>query len=455
MKNILIKNFVYLFLFLSVILFLYVVYRAEFVWEGNKFNYYKKYYLISVSSFIFFLLLLFVNDNIKSKSLLVITSLIFSLYLLEISLHLHSFISIKIDQRNKMKQLEKNIKLYELKYNKKYDLRKGHEVLRDELEKNKNTVTNQIPADYLSDNKLDIFPLMSHPNKRTIIGNENGYTAIILSDRYGFNNPDQEWDKKKIKYMLIGDSFTYGYAVNRPYDIGSNLRKKIKDEEGVLNLGFAGNGPLIELGILKEFLPLINTENVVWIYFEGNDLNDLINEKKNEILNNYVDIKNYSQNIPNKKNIIENLLEKKIVEKKNYKKKVERSKLISFLILAKTRKISLEKVFEDKVDDGTLDYFEKILLTAKNFAEEKNSNFFFVYLTDPIRYIDNLTSEKLYNYNKVMKILKKLDIKTIELDKKLFKKISDPLDLLPFRQYNHFNELGYEMIANTIANNIK
>ena len=58
-------------------------------------------------------------------------------------------------------------------------------------------------------------------------------------------------------------------------------------------------------------MPLINTENVVWIYFEGNDLNDLINEKKNEILNNYVDIKNYSQNIPNKKNIIENLLEKK------------------------------------------------------------------------------------------------------------------------------------------------
>ena len=111
MKNILIKNFVYLFLFLSVILFLYVVYRAEFVWEGNKFNYYKKYYLISVSSFIFFLLLLFVNDNIKSKSFLVITSLIFSLYLLEISLHLHSFISIKIDQRNKMKQLEKNIRV--------------------------------------------------------------------------------------------------------------------------------------------------------------------------------------------------------------------------------------------------------------------------------------------------------------------------------------------------------
>ena len=204
-----------------------------------------------------------------------------------------------------------------------------------------------------------------------------------------------------------------------------------------------------------EFLPLINTENVVWIYFEGNDLNDLINEKKNEILNNYVDIKNYSQNIPNKKNIIENLLEKKIEEEKNYKKKVERSKLISFLILTKTRKISLEKTFKNKVDDSSLDYFEKILLSAKNYAEEKNSNFYFVYLTDPIRYIDNLTSEKLYNYNKVMKVLKKLNIKTIELDKQLFKKISDPLDLLPFRQYNHFNELGYEMIANIIANNIK
>ena len=64
----------------------------------------------------------------------------------------------------------------------------------------------------------------------TIYCNENGYFSNYFSDRYGFNNPDNEWDKKQIDYVLVGDSFTHGACVNRPYDIASNLRRLSKKQ---------------------------------------------------------------------------------------------------------------------------------------------------------------------------------------------------------------------------------
>ena len=65
-------------------------------------------------------------------------------------------------------------------------------------------------------------------NSETIHCNENGYYSIYQSDRYGFNNPDNEWDKKEIEYLLVGDSFTHGDCVNRPNDIQFCFKKFIK-----------------------------------------------------------------------------------------------------------------------------------------------------------------------------------------------------------------------------------
>jgi hypothetical protein len=61
-----------------------------------------------------------------------------------------------------------------------------------------------------------------------------------------------EWDKKEIEYLLVGDSFTHGACVNRPNDISSVLRNL--SNKSVLNLGMSGNGPLIEYATLREYL---------------------------------------------------------------------------------------------------------------------------------------------------------------------------------------------------------
>ena len=39
---------------------------------------------------------------------------------------------------------------------------------------------------------------------KTIMCNENGYYSIYDSDRFGFNNPDDQWDQD-LDFLLIGD----------------------------------------------------------------------------------------------------------------------------------------------------------------------------------------------------------------------------------------------------------
>ena len=97
--------------------------------------------------------------------------------------------------------------------------------------------------------------------------------------------------------LLVGDSMTHGACVNRPYDIASNLRLLKKNENGVLNLAYLGNGPLIEYAVLREYLKNKNVKNILWMYFEGNDLLNLQGELSFPILLKYLENKSFHQNL--------------------------------------------------------------------------------------------------------------------------------------------------------------
>ena len=71
-------------------------------------------------------------------------------------------------------------------------------------------INNKDEYDNIDLKKLENFlPLSGFSNSKIIHCNENGYYSIYDSDRYGFNNPDVEWNKKKIKYLLVSDSFAH------------------------------------------------------------------------------------------------------------------------------------------------------------------------------------------------------------------------------------------------------
>ena len=277
--NIIRKLFSPFCLAVSLLVLIYTFYKSEIIYGGENFNYYISYYIFSSVLIIFSIITFFLKKIAKDYLIIFSVSFFISLYLFETYLY-------------KKQQLENREIIYHKKTGEIFDTRTKLGVYED-LNKIGEYVVDIGTFYYLiHQNKSDIFPLSGISNFKTIHCNENGYFTIYESDRYGFNNPDYEWDKKEIEYLLTGDSFVHGNCVNRPHEIASVLRSL--SNKGVLNLGYEhARGPLSEYASLREYLGP-NVKKVIW-FFYGNDLDDLNLELKNVILNNYLEDINFSQ----------------------------------------------------------------------------------------------------------------------------------------------------------------
>ena len=336
------------------------------------------------------------------------------------------------------------------------DNRKLSEIYND-LNKNEEIYKTTITPKYFLNNSLEkeIFPFAGISNSKTIHCNENGYWNIYESDRYGFNNPNQYWDKENLDYLIIGDSFGHSMCVYNKESIAGRLRENNKN---VLNLSYTGIGPLIEFGIYKEYGENFKIRNLIWLYFEKNDLNDLRREVKNKILKNYLN-NEYKQKLIYKQNQIDNSLNKFLDEKikpriNSYKKYPIWLKIIK---LTKLRKEIKNLVFDknkiqEEIDSGTFEDFRKIMTLVKKSTDQKNINFYFVYIPayERIKIKNGLNDNELYYYNKVISIISELNIKIIDLRNEIFLKENDLKSFYPFRAKGHFNSKGYMKISDLI-----
>lgn len=443
-------NFVKKYFSLSILIFsflllVYIFYKSEIHWRGIKRDYYLPYYIIVSTLILFSIFTFFINLKIKEYLIISIISSIVSIYLLE------GYLTFKIyspkKQLLKERILQRN--LYEKQTGMKWDRRTRFEVYEDLKMINSEIVVGITPSHHIyKKQSQSILPLSGISNSETITCNENGYYSIIQSDRYGFNNPDVEWDKKEIEYLLVGDSFTYGECVNRPNDIASVLR--VLSNKSVLNLGQSDNGPLLEYATLREYLDK-NVKNVLWIYYERNDLRDIRKENKNRILNNYLNDLNYKQNLKFKQNEINKLGlsiiedEKKEEKKKNERKrKIFKNNLIKFIKIYNTR-ISI--FTSPKPLSLYVPEFKKIIKLTKELVEKNNSKLYFIYLPERGRYE---TSYDNTNYNLIKDVVSELNIPFIDAHIEIFKKEQNPLKLFPFVKHGHYNIDGYKKVAEEI-----
>ena len=436
------------FLLSSIVLLCYTAYRSEIYHSGVKFQYYLKYYLLSFSFIIFSLITFFLKDKTKKNILLVAISFSVSLYLIEgfttyVTLYQEKF---KIYKKNTGLDYEKRSKIQYFFYKKK---------------ENPNIVFSLSPYNFLNEKNINYLPLSGLPNRETIHCNENGYFSVYQSDRYGFNNPDKEWEKNIIELFLVGDSFVHGNCVNEPDTIAGNLRKLNKNLNGVLNLGQRGNGPLVEYAILREYLPVVKVKKVLWFYYEDDDLY-FSKELEHPILMNYFKDKNFSQNLSLNQSYTQKILQEKLLTETIRQKKSSRRKtLTQFLLLTNVRSILFERYFnkqntlEDLYGRKTINEFKKILKLSNELVQENNANLYFVYLPDQRRYIKNNNTNDYRHYKKVIEIANNLDIEVIDLKKELFDKHEDPLSLFSWRERNHYNELGYKLVSQKVLDKIK
>ncbi len=414
-------------LIISIFILIYTFYKSQIVFDGERSEYYRVYYIISAVLIIFSILTFFLNQIIKEYLIITIASILFSVYCFE------AYLPFKDNQKIKNKEIT-----YKEQTGRIFDKRYRSEIYKDLKKTDKDIKVIIYPYDYIK-NYNDIYPLSGISNSKTINCNENGYYSIYKSDRYGFNNPDSEWDANKKEFLIVGDSMALGDCVNRPDDIGSILRQL--SNKSVLNLGYSGHNPLLEYATLREYYAS-GVNKVLWLYYEGNDLQGLNHKYENKFFLNYIKDLNFKQDLKVRHEEINilgnNILSQRIKEKRNV------FKLGDFIKLFNTRHLITNK---NKKVVLTYSDFEKIIKLSKELVSRNNSKFYFVYLPEFERYKGNYENN---SYLTVKKIIDKLGIPFIDIHAEVFKNESNPLDLFPFNSDGHYNESGYNKVARAI-----
>lgn len=436
------------FLILSLSVLFYTFYKSEIVWESERRSYYITYYFFGL----LFLLIFFILKFLKLKDILIDYFIIFFISLLTSAYSFEIYLLyFKKDNQEILRNIKnKKIKIFKEKYGKDYETRSRLDFYNEKKKDIYNIAVTVHPFLNINNENLDIFPLSGVSNSPTITCNENGYYPIIETDRYGFNNPDFEWENQITEFFFVGDSFAFGECLNRPNDIASVLRKI--SNKSVLNLAYSGNGPLIQYATMREYLPS-NVKNIIWFYFEGNDIIDLKNELNSKILNKYLTNSEFNQNLKSKQDIIDKIAQK-MIDEKNFifrnKDKNKKFNFTKFLKLYESRKLLnkfLPKKNQPKNNLVLPEEFKLILELSKTLAEKNKSKFYFVYLPEYSRYKSKYKND---NYFFIKSILDELNIPFIDIDKEVFKKQKDPLNLFPFNLSGHYNDEGYRKIAEVI-----
>ncbi len=419
----------------------YLIYRSEFHNSGNKIYYYWKSYLVFLFLFLFSIYIFFISFEKRQKILIIFYSTILSIYLVEFLLIFNSGYFTKHFF---------------------FDDRTRYEVYIDEKEKKDKTIVSINANFFKFDYHVDFYPLSSISNYNTINCNENGYYSKYLSDRFGYNNIDKLWDFDHYSFVLVGDSYAHGACVNYPNTI-SDVINKITNKN-IINLGLSGNGPLLQYANLKEFFNYKKAKNIIFLYYEDNDLSEIKDEFKHPILKKYFEEDNFIQKIYKNQKITDKMvIEKFKIKLQDFRSDKEDGFLIpSFFKMQNIRK-TIKKFFRKKENLKVIKYeknslliFDEVLKKVKKLSEKNNSNLYFVYIPGYNRFTKTILADdvKHLNYEDVIKSVNENNIYLIDFYSKM-KKMSDPLSLYPFRGFGHFNENGYKILAEYILHKIK
>ena len=322
-------------------------------------------------------------------------------------------------------------------------------------------------------NEKKIHTLGGISNVETILCNESGKWEIYKSDRYGFNNFDENYDKKNIKIGIVGDSFLQGHCVSRDQTIGSLLDKNFGK---TLTIATAGSGTLTYLAFMSEYLQQYKPKFVLW-FFYSNDLSEQHSERKQfKILNNYLYKKNFNQNLK----LYQNEIDKQLIEVVNnenpdkFKSKIKKyinffsfqkifGELTSMIYQIQKNYSVNENIILNTLDKETeYQFLIDVLLKAKEITSEWNGALIAVYIPTQAELLEKEMENPLLITNSIFNNLMKMNnISNIDIMKDLKKEQNIEslyaLDL-PYSKLgitNHFDEDGYKKISDIIIRELR
>lgn len=350
----------------------------------------------------------------------------------------------------------------------KFDTRDLIEVLIDAKARGVDAVPAVFPAALLEQQpggslksavrikNREVLPLGGVSNKISVLCNESGEYTVYQSDEHGFHNPKGLWKSDRLAIAVVGDSFAHGFCVPSENNFVSLIRRRYP---ATLSLGMGGNGPLLELASLKEFLPLLKPKVVLWAYFEKNDWTELRDEARSPLLLRYLQ-SNFRQDLVSIQADLDQAL-LAYIEKETRKAILRlqaRNNPNSFDKLTAMAKLSAlrsglglassqRKLEEQNAPaPGTADMalFRAVLQNAKATVETWGGTLYFLYLPPWERYAAPLSAKQ--NREEVLQTAANLKIPIIDLHA-TFQSHGDPLSLFPFRRSGHYNLAGNQVIA--------
>ncbi|RKZ53869.1 MAG: hypothetical protein DRR16_00785 [Candidatus Parabeggiatoa sp. nov. 3] len=327
-----------------------------------------------------------------------------------------------------------------------FDTRSKREIIQEMKEQGVDTFPSFythliIPKNGLEINGERIFPLSGVSLKNTVLCNESGKWVNYKSDEHGFNNPSGLFEVEGIDVALVGDSFTQGICVKQGEDIASQLRRMSGLQ--VINLGNGGNGPLLELASLKEYAEPLKPKYVLWLYYEGNDLGDLVSEQSSPFLLKYRNHR-FSQHLINRQSEIDSILIKYMEEIGG---ETVLDNIVNIIKLWHLRLLLIKPSLPP--------LFTELLKNAKNLTSAWGGKLYFVYLPAWNRYATDLEHGTFYHRHQVLSIVQHLKIPIIDIHDRVFATHPDPQSLFPFRVFGHYTSEGYSLIAQAIHASLK
>jgi hypothetical protein len=306
----------------------------------------------------------------------------------------------------------------------------------------------------------ELLPLAGIANVDTVYGNEDGRYLIYRSDEHGFHNPPGIWALPRIDIAAVGDSFTQGASVPSTSNLVAVVRRRWPS---TLNLGYGGNGPLIELASLLEYLPQRRPRAVLWLLCEGNDLGeDMEREMRSPLLQRYWNQRRNLQNLEERQKEIDSLLrtyvEKVRVEMDEIglRNSNDSDAIEARLGLDRLRQTVYAIAKPPRDQWGT---FSEVLRAAREIVRGWGGQLYLVYL--PVHYsmregwLRRLQrGQPEWRRQQVVLIGRTLDIPVIDLEP-VFLQAGPKLDTFVYPYPGHFTAAGYEAIGRAIVKRLE
>jgi hypothetical protein len=347
---------------------------------------------------------------------------------------------------------------------KPYDGRSTLEVVQDLRRDGFRAYPPAFPNLYIGahQGRNDLTPLGGIADTRTVFCNESGPYMIYDSDEHGFNNPKGIWAEEGLEIAVVGDSFTQGFCVPQGQDMVSRIREAWPR---TLNLGMSGNGPLMQLATIREYLPALKPAVVLWNYFEGNDLFDLEQEKSVPVLKKYMDA-SFRQGLASKQAEVDTLLAswmENVIkagatssQDELFRKSTRVDAIKHFVTLKGLRDLlQLTASPGQQYRECDVAFLQDVLKQANTTVASWGGRLVFVYLPNWTRYHRGLNPcERLDD--EILVRVRALGIPVVDVHE-AFQRHPNPSKLFAQEElgYSHYGADGYRLAAQTVIESVR